>query len=135
VTEVVHAIIACVWLAWMPSTGPVDRYEVAVDGVVESVVFEPVDVVCFDVDRQAHDIVITARDIDGNSSPPSPALLLERIFNCDALGTGVVTVPDILELAPLVSVDFTVFDLLACIEEIGTCNNGARLVSCPEAAA
>ncbi len=113
-TEIVYAIVRCLTLAWAASTGPVDRYDVYVDGSFTAVAPEPTAIVCFEVDDQIHAVEIVARDAEGASSDPSEPLYVQRIENFDFDGTGEVSI----------------FDVFTCIDEVGTCNNGIYLTPC-----
>lgn len=130
--NIISAIIPCIWIGW-PATIELgtnyNRYETYMSAELESTSTTPASVICFD-DNEVHAVVIYARDADGNYSDPSEAQDFQYQFNCDADGNGEVAVPDLFKLIPLLGLDFSVFDLLACIDRLGECNNGVVLEEC-----
>ncbi len=95
------------------------------------VVNEPPATVCLDQDGMNHAVVVYARDVEGNYSEPSPALLVGRVFDCDSDGSHAVNVPDLFHLSHRVGESgITIQTVFDCIPSVGTCNNGVVEVEC-----
>lgn len=130
-TEIVHVIVASFWIAWSAATGPVLTYDVVVDGTADLVVLFPRAELDLEIDGEVHEVWVVPWDGSGNAGPQSPSLFLERVFNCDTLGTGQVSIPDLFAMVPLIpGGEVTVPDIFACVPRVGTCNNGTFEIPC-----
>ena len=133
--EIIYVIALCIGIDWSPATGPVHDYEAYVSAELQNTVTVPPASICPDDDGEVHAVIVYARDIDGNYSPPSPHLLVERVPFCDYTNTGSVSMFDIFAMIPLLGVEpdlLNVFDLFECIDRLGTCihENGTIEVAC-----
>ncbi len=130
-TEIVTILVACVGLSWEPASGPVDHYEVYVGAELETTVSEPPATICLDQDGMNHAVVVYALDVVGSYSEPSPALLVERVFDCDEDRSGVVNIPDLFRVSDRVGEEgITIQTVFDCIPSVGCTNNGV-VQECP----